>query len=169
MSLLNVFIEYILQWCDTHHFSFKNVWTKKKKRKEKMCEQAFKIMWKCSLPIWNFTSFLSELIFQFFVPHYVSAFSSVQSLSHVQLFVTPWTAAHQASLSFTNSQSLLKFMYIESVMPFSHLIRKFLPKEIFFFIFLAFTASTVKSGLLRYSLQIIELSTNRRIMVLWFW
>ena len=44
---------------------------------------------------------------------------AVQLLSHVQLFVTPWTAAHQASLSFTNSQSLLKFMSIESVMPSS--------------------------------------------------
>ena len=43
-------------------------------------------------------------------------FSSVQSLSHVQLFVTPWTAAHQASLSITNSWSLLKLMSIESVM-----------------------------------------------------
>ena len=41
----------------------------------------------------------------------------VQSLSHVQLFVTPWTTAHQASLSFTVSQSLLKFTSIESVMP----------------------------------------------------
>ena len=49
-------------------------------------------------------------------------FSSVQSLSHVQLFVTPWTAAHQASLSITNSWSLLKFMSIESVMPSNHLI-----------------------------------------------
>ena len=48
--------------------------------------------------------------------------SSVQSLSCVSLFVTPWTAAHQASLSFTNSQSLLKLMSIESVMPSSHLI-----------------------------------------------
>ena len=48
--------------------------------------------------------------------------SSVQSLSCVQLFVTPWTAAHQASLSITNSQSLLKLMSIESVMPFSPLI-----------------------------------------------
>ena len=46
----------------------------------------------------------------------------VQSLSHVQLFATPWTAAHQASLSFTISQSLLKLMSIESVMPFNHLI-----------------------------------------------
>ena len=48
--------------------------------------------------------------------------SSVQSLSHVWLFVTPWTAARQASLSITNSQSLLKLMSIESVMPSNHLI-----------------------------------------------
>ena len=48
--------------------------------------------------------------------------SSVQSLSHVQLFATPWTAAHQASLSITNSQSLLKLMSIELVMPSNHLI-----------------------------------------------
>ena len=48
--------------------------------------------------------------------------SSVQLLSHVQLFVTPWIAAHQASLSITNSQSLPKLMSIESVMPSSHLI-----------------------------------------------
>ena len=46
---------------------------------------------------------------------------SVQ-LSHVLLFVTPWTAARQASLSITNSQSLLKLMSIESVMPSNHLI-----------------------------------------------
>ena len=49
-------------------------------------------------------------------------FSSVQSLSYVQLFVNPWTAAHQASLSITNSQSLLKLMSIELVMPSNHLI-----------------------------------------------
>ena len=49
-------------------------------------------------------------------------FSSVQSLSRVQLFATPWTAAHQASLSITNSQSLLKLMSIESMMPSNHLI-----------------------------------------------
>ena len=49
-------------------------------------------------------------------------FSPVKSLSHVQLFATPWTAAHQASLSITNSQSLLKLMSIESVMPSNHLI-----------------------------------------------
>ena len=49
-------------------------------------------------------------------------FSSIQSLSHVRLFVTPWTAAHQASLSITNSWSLPKLMSIESVMPSNHLI-----------------------------------------------
>ena len=49
-------------------------------------------------------------------------FSSVQSLSRVRLFVTPWIAARQASLSITNSWSLLKLMSIESMMPSSHLI-----------------------------------------------
>jgi len=48
--------------------------------------------------------------------------SSVQSLSCVQLFVTPWTTAHQASLSITNSWSLLRLMSIESVMPSNHLV-----------------------------------------------
>ena len=47
---------------------------------------------------------------------------TVQSLSHVWLFATPWTAARQASLSITNSQSLLKLMFIELVMPSNHLI-----------------------------------------------
>ena len=55
--------------------------------------------------------------------HVISeCFSSVQSLSCVQLFVTPWTAAHQASLSITNSWSLHKLMSIQSVMPSNHLI-----------------------------------------------
>ena len=49
-------------------------------------------------------------------------FSSVQSLSHGRLFTTPWTAARQASLYITNSQSVLKLMSIESVMPSNHLI-----------------------------------------------
>ena len=48
-------------------------------------------------------------------------FSSVQSLSGVRLFATPWIAAHQASLSITNSQSSLKLTSVESVMPSSHL------------------------------------------------
>ena len=54
--------------------------------------------------------------------HPTPQFSSVLSLSHVQLFATPWTAARQASLSITNSQSLLKLMSIESVMPSNHFI-----------------------------------------------
>ena len=53
---------------------------------------------------------------------YISQLSSVQLLSRVRLFATPWIAAHQASLSITNSQSSLKFTSIESVMPSSHLI-----------------------------------------------
>ena len=61
-------------------------------------------------------------------------FSSVQSLSRVRLFATPWTAAHQASLSVNNSQSLLKLMSIESVIPSNHLILSrplLLPPSIF--------------------------------------
>ena len=52
----------------------------------------------------------------------MSQFSSVQLLSPVQLFATPWTAAHQASLSIINSWTLLKLIFIESVMPSNHLI-----------------------------------------------
>ena len=52
---------------------------------------------------------------------YGCGFSSVQSLSRVRIFSTPWIAAHQASLSITNSRSSLKLMSIESVMPSSHL------------------------------------------------
>ena len=60
--------------------------------------------------------------------------SSVQSLSRVWLWATPWIAAHQASLTITNSRSLLKLMSIESVMPSNHLILcrpLFLPPSIF--------------------------------------
>ena len=59
--------------------------------------------------------------------------SSVQLLSHIRLFATSWTAARHASLSITNSRSLLKLMSIESVMPSSHLIlfRPLLPPSIF--------------------------------------
>ena len=55
-------------------------------------------------------------------PAWTLVLSSVQSLSHVQLFATPWTTAHQASLSSTNSRNFLKLMSIESVMPSTHLI-----------------------------------------------
>jgi len=56
-------------------------------------------------------------------------FSSVQSLSCVQLFETPWTAAHQASPSITNSRSLPKLMSIESMMPSNHLIFGHPPRQ----------------------------------------
>ena len=66
-------------------------------------------------------------------PSYWENISSVQLLSRVWLFVTPWIAARQASLSITNSQSLLKLMSIESVMPSNHLIlcRPLLPPSFF--------------------------------------
>ena len=62
--------------------------------------------------------------YYFWVIHKVNdhQFSSVQSLSRVRLFATPWIAARQASLSITNSRSLPKLMPIESVMPSSHII-----------------------------------------------
>ena len=56
------------------------------------------------------------------VLQYILQFSSIQLLSHVRLFATPWTVSHQASLSITNSWSLLKLMSIESVLPSNHLI-----------------------------------------------
>ena len=67
----------------------------------------------------------------FWGSHYISTgqscsqFSLVQLLSHVWLFATPWTVARQASLSITNSCSLLKLMSIELVMPSNHLILSF--------------------------------------------
>ena len=63
----------------------------------------------------QFTTWFTE----YFKP---TADSSVQLLSRVRLFVTPWTVAHQASLSITNSWSLLKLMSIESMIPSNHLI-----------------------------------------------
>ena len=72
----------------------------------------------CELPFTGvYKSLPSVLINQLIIQY-----SSVQSLSRVQLFATPWTAACQASLSITNSWSLLKLMSIESVMPSNHLI-----------------------------------------------
>ena len=56
------------------------------------------------------------------IVNFIITFSSVQLLSLVRLFATPWTAARQASLSVTNSQSSLKLMSIELVMPSNHLI-----------------------------------------------
>ena len=92
----------------------------------------------------SFPSFLSSLILSFlppssyYIPDIILSFKDekmniedpafqdlvvvFQSLNHVQLFVTPWTAAHQAPLSSSISQSLLKFMSIKSVMQSNHLI-----------------------------------------------
>ena len=64
--------------------------------------------------------FFSDLYYSLYLVDF--QFSSVQLLSCVRLFVTPWTAARQASLSITNSRSLPKLMSIESVMPSNHLI-----------------------------------------------
>ena len=74
------------------------------------------VLWMLSLkPAFSLFSF--TLIRKLF-----SSFSSVQSLSHIRLFATPWTAAYQAILFISNTQSLLKLLSIESVMPSSHLI-----------------------------------------------
>ena len=56
------------------------------------------------------------------IENLANQFSSVHSLGCVQLFATPWTAAHQASLSITNSWSLLRLLTLESMMPSNHLI-----------------------------------------------
>ena len=71
-------------------------------------------------PLNLISSYKIQFIFQ--ICTFAKYICSVQSLSHVRLFATPWTAAHQASLSITNSQSLPKLLSIESVMPSSHLI-----------------------------------------------
>ena len=70
----------------------------------------------------SYVSFIGRQILHHYATWEAHQFSSVQSLSHVQLFATPWIAAHQASLPITNSQSSLRLTSIESVMPSSHLI-----------------------------------------------
>ena len=67
-------------------------------------------------------SFYSEISYRVLKHTLKLGFSSVQSLSHVQLIASPWITARQASLSITNSRSLLKLMSIESVIPSSHFI-----------------------------------------------
>ena len=93
----------------------------------------------CQMPLWRLNPMrlqllvdLQQLLREFRVGWALCAlgnlvgqifpFSSIQSLGHVRLSATPWTAACQASLSIINCQSLLKFMSIDSVMPFNHLI-----------------------------------------------
>ena len=75
----------------------------------------------CHLILAFWTQFLKLCVFKS-MKHFMYQFSSVQSLSHVWLFVTPWTAAHQASLSIINSQSLPELMSTELVMPSNLLI-----------------------------------------------
>ena len=72
--------------------------------------------------LWELSSPRLELIWYFEIIGYMLQFSSVQSLSRIRLFATPWIAACQASLSITNSQSSFRFASIESVMRSSHLI-----------------------------------------------
>ena len=68
----------------------------------------------CDLKRWQLNLYLCH--------HSANILSSVKSLSHVRLLVTPWTAERQASLSFTISKSLLKLMSVESVMPSNHIM-----------------------------------------------
>ena len=70
--------------------------------------------------VWFWWNWKCEMIH--FISSWCLQFSSVQLLSHVRLFVTPWTAVCQSSLSITNTWSLLKLMSIELVMPSNHLI-----------------------------------------------
>ena len=70
----------------------------------------------------NFDCFVDLLLFCIIIQFSSVQFSSVQSFSHVRLFVNPQAAAHQASLSITNSRSLLKLMSIKLMMPSNHLI-----------------------------------------------
>ena len=79
------------------------------------------VSWSWNLCLW-LTAILIKLVTYFLNPKPKIRFSSVQLFSRVRLFVTPWIAAHQASLSITNSWSSLKLTSIESVMPSSHLI-----------------------------------------------
>ena len=90
-------------------------------------EQEQQLQWQNHQPrkgltekIWD--SFVEDLLILWEIFYYSVWFSSVQSVSHVQLLVTPWTAARHASLSITNSRSSLKLMPIESVMPSNQLI-----------------------------------------------
>ena len=76
----------------------------------------------CLLTVSQVFLFVLYLIYSLYTYIHIYQLSSVQSLSRVRLLATPWTAARQASLSITNSWSLLKLMSIESVMPSNHLI-----------------------------------------------
>ena len=101
------------------HYSFRDIYQFQKRflryRETKHSERP--LGWKTNIGVWTLSreekEQVSPLDFHF---------SSVQSLSHIQVFVTPWTAARQASLSITSSQSFLKLSYIKSMMPSNRLI-----------------------------------------------
>ena len=76
----------------------------------------------CLFDIWYFISANNKILIYLSPTPFPFCFSSIQSLSHVQPFETPWTAMGQASLSINNSQSLLKLISIESVTPSNRLI-----------------------------------------------
>ena len=92
-----------------------NKYLPKLKKIQKMFSQASPSL----TPYHNISKWKPEAAIHFFK---VLFFSSLKLLNHIQLLATPWTAAHQASLSITNSRSLLKLKPIESVMPSNHLI-----------------------------------------------
>ena len=89
--------------------------------KDRYCRRVLKLVLKLTFNIHALISPASKVMLKILQAQF-HQFSSAQSLSHVQLFVTPWTSACQASLSITNSRSLLKLMSIESVMTSNHLI-----------------------------------------------
>ena len=87
-------------------------------------EMSIQVLWLFKLDCLFIIKFRNFCIFWIYPIRH--QFSSVHSLSRVRLFVTPWIAARQPSLSITNSRSSLRLMYIESVMPSSHLGRSLL-------------------------------------------
>ena len=107
----------------------KNIHCRKKKLEKNQAISFFNKLWYNRI---LFKLFIHDTCMDFLVHMYTHMtthvciyshqFSSLQSLSHVRLFVTPWTSASQASLSITNSRSSLKPMSIELVMPSNHLI-----------------------------------------------
>ena len=115
--LIYLITESLKVWIAFTHFIHLSIPTTLVKHQSVLCIHEFFFFF--------LNSYVIVIIFVFpcltyFTSHYVP--SSVQSLSRVRLFATPWTAARQASPSITNSWSLPKLMSIESVMPSSHLI-----------------------------------------------
>ena len=112
--------------CDLSHLSLPNGWQ--------------------SCPYWDGLGLIPRFIG-------LSWLQIIQSLSHVQLFVTPWTAACQVSLSFTISWSLLKLMSTVLVMPFNHLIPNFLAYQIMVFTLISslFSAFSLTPAMINFS------------------